>query len=105
MDGNLEPQFGEWARPPGKTEDERCGNAASAIRNAIRASEKLQSRGVTVYVQGSYQNNTNVRKDSDVDVGIVCTHTFFYETLPDGTSRETLGITPATYSYALYKDD
>ncbi len=67
-----EAQFREWAKPPGKTEQDRCDNAVSAIRNAIRASEKLRSRGVSIFAQGSYRNNTNVRKDSDVDIGVLC---------------------------------
>lgn len=99
-----ESQFREWAKPPGKTEEDRCANAITAIRNAIKASDKLKSRGVSVLVQGSYKNNTNVRKDSDVDVGVVCTDTFFYD-LPSGMTKEHFGITPATYHYAQFKSD
>ena len=68
MSRDWEAQFRERAKPPGKTEQDRCDNAASAIRNAIKASDKLRERGVSVFVQGSYRNNTNVRKDSDVDI-------------------------------------
>ncbi len=99
-----EEQFREWAKPPGKTEQDRCDNAVSAIRNAIKASDKLTSRSVSVLAQGSYHNNTNVRKDSDVDIGIVSTSTFFYD-LPEGTTIESFGITPATYRYEQYKDE
>lgn len=70
MARDWEAQFRDWAKPLGKTEQERCDNAASAIRNAIKASDKLRSRGVSVFAQGSYRNNTNVRKDSDVDIGV-----------------------------------
>lgn len=99
-----EQQFREWAKPPGKTEQDRCDNAASAIRNAIKASDKLRARGVSIFAQGSYRNNTNVREDSDVDIGILCTDTFFFD-LPEGTTRETFGIGPATYGYAQYKNE
>lgn len=99
-----EAQFREWKNPPGKTEQDRCNNAVSAIRNAIEASDKLRARDVSVFAHGSYRNNTNVRKDSDVDIGILCTNTFFYD-LPEGTTRETFEITPATYQYEQFKKE
>lgn len=104
MSRDWEAQFRDWAKPPGKTEGDRCDNAVSAIHNAIKASEKLQARGVSVFAQGSYRNNTNVRKDSDVDIGILCTDTFFYD-LPEGTTREAFGIAPATYNYEQFKNE
>lgn len=99
-----EAQFRDWAKPPGKTEEDRCNNALSAIRNAIKASDRLRARGVSVFAQGSYRNNTNVRKDSDVDIGILCTDTFFFD-LPEGTTRETFRIGPATYNYDQFKNE
>ncbi len=104
MSRDWEAQFREWAKPPGRTEQDRCDNAVSAIRNAIKASDKLRARGISVFAQGSYRNNTNVRKDSDVDVGILCTDTFFHD-LPEGTTRETFGIEPSTYQYDQYKNE
>ncbi len=104
MARDWEDQFREWARPPGKTESDRCENAVSAINNAIKASEKLRERGVSTFTHGSYRNNTNVRKDSDVDIGILCTDTYFYK-LPEGTVEENFGITPATYGYKEFKDE
>lgn len=104
MSRDWEAQFREWAKPPGKTEQDRCDNAASVIGNAIKASDKLRARGVSVYAQGSYRNNTNVRTDSDVDIGVLCTDTFFFD-LPEGTTRETFGITPATYHYEQFKNE
>src|SRR3972149_1639569 len=94
-----EAQFRERAKPPGGTEQNRCDNAASAIRNAIKASEKLRARSISVFAQGSYRNNTNVRKDSDVDIGILCTDTFFYDPLPEGLTAQVLGFSDATYQY------
>lgn len=102
MSRDWEAQFRDWAKPPGKTEEDRCENAISAVRNAIKASQKLQSRDVSILLQGSYQNNTNVRQDSDVDIGVVCSNTFFYE-LPQGTTTETFNISPASYPFAQFK--
>jgi hypothetical protein len=105
MSRDWEAQFREWAKPPGKTEKDRCDNAASAIRNAIKASDKLRTRGVSIFAQGSYRNNTNVRKDSDVDIGILCTDTFFHDPLPEDWTQERLGFSDATYHYDQYKNE
>jgi predicted nucleotidyltransferase len=104
MARDWEAQFREWAKPPGKTEQERCDNAVSAIRNAIKASDKLNRRDITFFVQGSYRNNTNVRKDSDVDVGILCKDVF-YTDLPEGLTDADLGFSDAAYKYAQFKNE
>lgn len=97
--------LGTWAQPPAKTEQERCENAERAIRTAITSSDKLKARDIKVFVQGSYRNNVNVRQESDVDIGVVCRETFFFD-LPDGYSREQFGLnTPGTYEFAQFKDE
>ncbi|MEN6488756.1 MAG: nucleotidyltransferase [Smithella sp.] len=98
-----EAKFRAWAKPPGKSEQDRCDNAISAIRNAIKSSSDLRDRSILVFPQGSYRNNTNVRNDSDVDVGVLCTDTFFYR-LPEGYAADMFNIIPATYDYAQYKN-
>ncbi|MGB7582890.1 MAG: nucleotidyltransferase [Sedimentisphaerales bacterium] len=105
MSNSWEDKFRDWAKPPGRTEQDRCDNAASAIRNAIKASDKLRERNITIFAQGSYRNNTNVRKNSDVDIGILCTDTFFCNPLPEGRTRENLKIYDATYQYEQYKNE
>lgn len=104
MQRDWERQFKEWAQPPGKTEQERCDNAVSAIRNAIKAHDKLSTRDLLVFIHGSYRNNTNVRKDSDIDIGILCTDTFFFA-LPEGWTKEALRLPDATYHYEQYKNE
>lgn len=99
-----ENTFSSWAKPPGKTEQERCENAEQAIRNAIASSDKLNHRNIKVFAHGSYHNNTNVREDSDVDVGILCYDTFFMD-LPEGYTRENFKINSATYHYKQFKDE
>jgi hypothetical protein len=74
------------------------------VRRAIAASPRLQNRNIRVFPQGSYRNRTNVRRESDVDVGIVCFDTFF-EGYPSGTTRETFGNVPATYLYPQFKNE
>jgi hypothetical protein len=97
--------FGTWAKPPSQTEQERCENATRAIRDAIAASQKLKHRDIKVFIHGSYRNNVNVRQESDVDVGVLCRDTFFFD-LPEGYTREQFGLnSPATYGYAPYKNE
>jgi hypothetical protein len=96
-----ENTFNQWSKPPGKTEQDKC---EKAIKNAIAASEKLKQRNIKVFTQGSYNNNTNVRKDSDVDIGVVCYDVFFPD-YPAGTSDETFGNNSSDYIYDTYKKE
>lgn len=104
MDRDWERQFGEWAKPPGKTEEERCSNAESAIKNAIAASPALEPRSVSVFTQGSYANRVNVRRDSDVDIGVLCRDTFIPQ-YPKGIDEATYGHDSATYHYSDFRKD
>jgi len=99
-----EDRLRSWAAPPGKTEEQRCENAVNAIKNAIAASTKLKQRGVSVILQGSYRNNTNVRGESDVDIGVVCDTTFFYQ-LPDQMTPEQFGLIASDYQYSTFKSE
>ncbi len=48
-----------------------------AIRRALASADSgIRDRGVDVYLQGSYKNDTNVRADSDVDVVVQLNSTF-----------------------------
>ncbi|MBI2891239.1 MAG: nucleotidyltransferase [Nitrospirae bacterium] len=97
--------FGTWAGPPSQTEQEQCENATRAIRAAIASSAKLNRRDIKVFIHGSYRNNVNVRQESDIDMGILCRDTFFFD-LPEGYTREQLGLnSPASYEYAQYKNE
>jgi patatin-like phospholipase/acyl hydrolase len=57
------------------------------IRMALlRADAPYASKSYTVYLQGSYGNDTNVYRDSDVDV-VICTSSVYYSDTSD-LSRE-----------------
>jgi hypothetical protein len=96
--------FNQWSKPPGKTEQDKCENAEKAIKNAIITSDKLKYRDIKVFPQGSYKNRTNVRKDSDVDIAVVCYDVFFSD-YPNGTTNETFGNKSSNYTYATYKNE
>ena len=100
-----EDTFRVWANGPSSTEQDKCDNAHRAITKAIEASPTLQGRGTTVYTQGSYRNRTNVRLESDVDIGVMSAETFFFD-LPNGTTAQDFGLsTPPAYPYNQYKND
>lgn len=99
-----ETTFNSWAQPPGQSEQERCANAEREIRNAVKASNVLESRDIRIFAQGSYQNNTNVRRESDVDVAVVCYGVFFSD-LPSGKTRDDFGIIDGDYDYSRFKNE
>lgn len=68
-----EEQLIAWSKPISTTEDEKCKRTISQITEAIK---NKFGNSVTTFLQGSYENNTNVRKDSDVD--IVVRHDGYY---------------------------
>ncbi len=99
-----EDTFRSWGKAPGTTEQTKCENAETAIRKAIAADSTLSNKNVTVSAQGSYCNRTNVRLDSDVDICVLSTDTFFYS-LPAGMTQADFGIVAASYNYPEYKND
>lgn len=106
MARDWESVFTTWSQGPSATEQERSENAERQIRQAIQASEKLKNRNIKVFTQGSYRNRVNVRKDSDVDIGVLCFDTYFPE-YPDDNVKAQLaeGFVPATYEYATFKNE
>lgn len=55
--------------PASDTEEADRDRTEKRIREAIQVDHRLVGN-VRVFVKGSYANNTNVRRDSDVDIGI-----------------------------------
>jgi hypothetical protein len=106
MSRDWESVFTVWAKGPSDTEKTKAENAERQIRQAINTSSKLQNRNITVFTQGSYRNRVNVRKDSDVDIGILCYDTFFPE-YPDDNVKMLLesSMVNATYKYQTFKNE
>jgi hypothetical protein len=95
-----------WGRPPSATEATKCDNAARAVKDAIANYRALQNRTVRVFAQGSYNNRTNVRAESDVDISVCCMDSIFPDfSLASGFTRETVGLQSADYTYPAFKND
>lgn len=98
--------FNTWWRPVSDTEAEKCERAERMIREAIGASDTLKQHQITVFAQGSYRNETNVRQDSDVDICVCCTDTFITDyTHAPGLTDAILNYHDGTYTQAQFKDD
>lgn len=106
MSRDWESTFSSWGAAPSDTEHTKCENAERAIRKAIDASAKLNSKSIDIFTQGSYANRTNVRQDSDVDICVLYTAEFFSDySLSQGLNRDNLGYVAGTYPYAEFKND
>jgi hypothetical protein len=60
-----EQQLIAWSKPVSTSEDQKCQNAISQIVTALKT--KFGNK-ISIFLQGSYRNNTNVRLNSDVDI-------------------------------------
>jgi len=69
-----EERLAMWAKAPSGTEETKCQNAVSRITDVIR---KKYGNDVSIFLQGSYKNRTNVRLDSDVDIVVSHQGQFF----------------------------
>jgi predicted nucleotidyltransferase len=83
-------------------EQRRIENAKSMIKSAINDSSELNGLDYEIFEQGSYANNTNIRIESDIDICVMLTSTFYIE-YPDGLTREYYGFSMGTMDYDDYK--
>lgn len=109
------------ALAPSQTEREKAERTHNMIRDHLESDSSLAKYHLNTYLQGSYKNSTNVRGDSDVDMGARTSDIFFYDLseLPDeapasGTygyagkslrARVQESISPASYTYREYRRD
>jgi hypothetical protein len=97
-------RFAHWQRPASETEEAKIEAAARRIGIALRRSEFLPLRSWRIVKQGSYYNNTNVRTDSDMDLGVCLTDAYF----SDGPSYDLptmteLGREPLPFTFDQYR--
>lgn len=100
-----ENQLASWSRPVSTTEDQKCKNSISQISAAVKA---VFGDKVSVFLQGSYRNNTNVRLDSDVDIVVRYNEVFFSQIfwLSDDQRKDfNRNYSDATYTFSQFKDD
>jgi hypothetical protein len=106
MSKDWESTFASWAGPPSDTQKEKSENAERMIRKAVEQDAALSRRSVRVFTQGSYRNNTNVKQESDVDIGVCCEDLINpdYTFVPD-VGDSDVGLVDSSYSAAQFKND
>jgi hypothetical protein len=106
MSRDWDVTLASWGAAPSATETQKCERAELAVRKAIQASTKLSAMDIEVFAQGSYQNGTNVRMDSDVDICVLYKAAFFndYQFAPT-LSNGVLGYVDSQYKYPEFKND
>ncbi|MBF4996656.1 nucleotidyltransferase [Nocardia sp. BSTN01] len=77
----LEDKLGRYCQPSSDHEQAKQDRAERMVRNAVEI-WKVDHEDVRIsYVpKGSYANNTNVRQDSDVDIAVVRTDFYYFDT-------------------------
>ncbi len=101
-----EDTFKSWVQPLSETEDEKCKNAERMVKEAINNDPTLSSMDIEVFAQGSYKANTNVRKESDVDICVCLKSTFFYDFDTHLIKEDPInyGIYPPSTKYPDFKN-
>lgn len=100
-----EDQLTIWAKPPSETEEDKCRTTRERIERALHAEF---GDSIRVFLQGSYKNRTNVKQESDVDIVVEYTGTYFHELhmlSPQELQRYWELHIPVTYPYHKFKDD
>src|SRR5215211_7203291 len=60
-----------WERPATDSEEATIECAAQMVREVLAPNRWLSSQGVKIFPQGSYYNNTNVRREAAIDLRAV----------------------------------
>ena len=98
--------FTTWAKPFSDTDEARAANAARLIGEALRQWPALEKKDFEVYSSGSWRNNTNTRRESDVDVAVVLKSACYSEYPADGSvTGGMLGMSDATYALPQFRED
>jgi len=97
-----EQDFEAWCSPTNPTEKQRILRAIQMAENAVKSCNKLKDKDIEIFVQGSYANNTNVRKQSDVDVCVMLKDTF-YSKYAEGMTQDRYGFTDGADDFKLYR--
>ncbi|MDZ4760215.1 MAG: nucleotidyltransferase [Alphaproteobacteria bacterium] len=99
-----ETAFTGWSKAPSPTERERCERAVKAVNDAIRNDPTLAAKSIKVFGQGSYENRTNVRQNSDADVAIMHENMIISD-YNDGVTQQEVGLRNVAYSFSQYRDE
>lgn len=84
-----------WTKPGFDNETERAENTRKLVLGAVQKHPKLTDLRVSVFPKGSYANNTNVRRDSDIDIAVRLDNLIITD-YRNGVTQESAGLSPYT---------
>jgi hypothetical protein len=84
-----------WIKPSSEDEQVQQDRAQRMVTDAVKRHDILKTASLYVYAKGSYANNTNVRRDSDVDIVVECQACQYFDYIP-GQAPATALSTPYT---------
>ncbi len=91
-----------WIQPSSDAEQVRQERAERMVRAAIDAWPNFKGVPRRVYAKGSYPNNTNVRRDSDVDVVVECSDCTYWDNAP-GVHRTASGVYTGPWDHKYWR--
>lgn len=100
-----EEQMKIWAKAPSESEEAKCQNAVSRISTIVR---NKFGDDVSIFLQGSYKNRTNVRLDSDVDIVVRHNKVFFPDIgklTPADKLAHNVFYKDSDYTFSQFKSD
>lgn len=101
-----ESQLETWSHQGSVTQS---AQTYDTIHNVLNDSTSpYYAKNFSIFLQGSYGNDTNVYRDSDVDVVIRLNQTYYADTnllTPDAKTSYDRAFNRATYQYSHFKTD
>jgi len=86
-----EALLSRWIKPSSDDEKIQQDRAQRMVIDAVRAHAPLKSASLSVFAKGSYPNNTNVRRDSDVDIAVQSSVCQYYHYMPGRAPAQRAG--------------
>lgn len=101
-----ESQLETWSHQGSVTQS---AQTYETVRNVLSDSTSpYYSKDFSIFLQGSYGNDTNVYRDSDVDIVIRLNQTYYSDAnslTPDAKANYERAFSRATYAYTEFKAD
>lgn len=91
-----------WIAPLSVTEEQRVENTIRMIKDAIASYDRLSECTTKTFAQGSYANNTNVRQNSDIDICVMLTSSYYCNYVDNKTDKD-YGFISGSMKYSDYK--
>jgi hypothetical protein len=101
-----ESQLETWSHQGSVTQSSQTYDMIQKVLND--PTSPYYSKDFSIFLQGSYGNDTNVYRDSDVDIVIRLNQTYYADTTsltPDAKNNYDRAFSRATYVYADFKTD